>query len=211
MLTCRASHVKTGNRAKYTQSVHVRDTMDCLIAGDVCRAEKCGNMSAVVFDSEVGQLVGAVGGVDVDQYGADLCGGELGQDPLGVVGGPDADVLPRPDRCGFSSGFGLRMFGGRLGFGRELTAWGFAGRPGFGGRHTWGCAFDQANATAPNFRLFIFGRHSFPRLWRCLRVLLLPYHGPWWHSIPEQNASAASIPGYRSTNKSIPYRHRSRL
>ena len=46
MFTCRASHVKTGNRAKHTQSVHVRDTMDCLIAGDVCRAEKCGNMSA---------------------------------------------------------------------------------------------------------------------------------------------------------------------
>ena len=49
---------------------------------------------------QVGQLVGAVGRVDVDQDGADLGGGELGQHPLGVVGGPDADVLAFLDADG---------------------------------------------------------------------------------------------------------------
>ena len=49
---------------------------------------------------EVRQLVGAVGGIDVDQHRADLGGGKLGQDPLGVVGGPDSDVLALFDSDG---------------------------------------------------------------------------------------------------------------
>lgn len=61
----------------------------------------------------------------------------------------------------WEAGFGVPILGGRLGFGRELTAWRFPGRPGFGGCYTWGGSFDQARATAANFRLFIFGRHDF--------------------------------------------------
>ena len=49
---------------------------------------------------KIGQFVGAVGGIDVDQDGADLGGGELGEHPLGVVGGPDADVLALCDADG---------------------------------------------------------------------------------------------------------------
>ena len=40
-------------------------------------------------------LVTAVGGIDVDQDQACLRGGELGEDPLAVVGRPDADALAR--------------------------------------------------------------------------------------------------------------------
>ena len=41
----------------------------------------------------VGEFAGAVGRVYGDEDGADLGGGELGDHPLGVVGGPDADML----------------------------------------------------------------------------------------------------------------------
>ena len=46
------------------------------------------------------QLVGAVAGVDVDEDGADLRGGVLGQRPLRAVRRPDADPVTRlhPDR-----------------------------------------------------------------------------------------------------------------
>ena len=46
---------------------------------------------------DVGELVGAVGRVDVDQDGADLRGGELHQRPLGAVRPPDADAVALAD------------------------------------------------------------------------------------------------------------------
>ena len=42
---------------------------------------------------DVGELVGAVGRVDVDQDRADLRGRELDERPLGAVGSPDADAV----------------------------------------------------------------------------------------------------------------------
>ena len=55
---------------------------------------------------QVGQFVGAVGRVDGNQGRADFGSGVLRQQPLHVVGGPDADVLAlldaqghQPSRC----------------------------------------------------------------------------------------------------------------
>ena len=45
----------------------------------------------------IGELVGAVGRVDVDQDRADLRGRQLGQHPLGAVGRPDADPVAHLD------------------------------------------------------------------------------------------------------------------
>ena len=44
---------------------------------------------------DVFQLVGLVGGIDVDQDGADARRGVLDDDPLVAVGGPDADAVAR--------------------------------------------------------------------------------------------------------------------
>src|SRR5262249_11840135 len=49
---------------------------------------------------DVCEFMGAVGRVDVDQNGADVCGGELGQDPLRPVGGPNAEVVAALDAEG---------------------------------------------------------------------------------------------------------------
>ena len=46
------------------------------------------------------QLGGLVGRVDVDQDGADARGGELDDDPLVAVGGPDADAVAVVDALG---------------------------------------------------------------------------------------------------------------
>ena len=51
------------------------------------------------FAADLGEgvfgLVTAVGGIDVDEDQAGLRGGELGEDPLAVVGRPHADALAR--------------------------------------------------------------------------------------------------------------------
>ena len=49
---------------------------------------------------QVGQLTGAVGGVDVHQHRADLGGGKLAEGPLGVVGSPNRHVLAPLDAQG---------------------------------------------------------------------------------------------------------------
>jgi hypothetical protein len=49
---------------------------------------------------DVLQLAGQVGGVDVDQDGADAGAGVLDDDPLVTVAGPDADALSRPNSQG---------------------------------------------------------------------------------------------------------------
>ena len=73
---------------------------------------------------QVGQLVGAVGGVDVDQDGADLGGGELGQHPLGVVGGPDADVLAFLDADGHQAAGDALHLGVELAVGEPVAGGG---------------------------------------------------------------------------------------
>ena len=49
---------------------------------------------------QIGEFVGAVGRIDVDHDRADFGGGELCEHPLGIVGGPDANVLPLLDTQG---------------------------------------------------------------------------------------------------------------
>ena len=81
---------------------------------------------------KVGQFVGAVGGVDVDQDGADLGGGELGEYPLGVVGGPDAHVLSLSDPDGHEAAGDAFHLGVELAVGEPVAAavWTRASRSG---------------------------------------------------------------------------------
>src|SRR5262249_9797803 len=52
---------------------------------------------------DVGELMSAVGWVDVDEGGTDAGGRELRDDPLRPVGGPDADVFATLDAKGEQS------------------------------------------------------------------------------------------------------------
>ena len=73
---------------------------------------------------EVGQFMGAVGGIHIDQHGADLGGGELGQDPLGVVGGPDANVLAFLDADGHQAAGDAFHLGAELAVGEPIRGGG---------------------------------------------------------------------------------------
>jgi len=60
------------------------------------------------------QLVGAVGGVDVDQRGAGAGGAHVHHHPLDAVGGPDADAVSvtnaeRPEAAGHAVGLGGKL------------------------------------------------------------------------------------------------------
>ena len=52
----------------------------------------------------IGELMNAVGRIDIDEDRANLAGGELGEDPLGDVHRPDADMFawldPQPHEPG---------------------------------------------------------------------------------------------------------------
>ena len=62
-----------------------------VVGAGVAFAEEEGADAGLVED--VAKLVGAVGGVDVDEDEAGAAGGVLEEDPLDVVGGPDADAF----------------------------------------------------------------------------------------------------------------------
>ncbi len=63
------------------------------------------------LSQDVFQLVGLVGGVDVDEDGADAGGGVLKDDPLVAVGGPDADAVAGGDAESEQAASGI---GGRV-------------------------------------------------------------------------------------------------
>ena len=56
---------------------------------------------------DVGQVVGAVGRVDVDQDGADACGGDLQVNPLDAARGPHANAVSGADAETVEAGGGL--------------------------------------------------------------------------------------------------------
>ena len=65
----------------------------------IARLERIGGDEGAAADlvERIVELGQAIGGVDVDQNEPGLGGRELGHDPFGVVGRPDADALARPE------------------------------------------------------------------------------------------------------------------
>ena len=83
-----------GRRAALQVGAHFREQCEVIGGLEAVGEQQHGDVGLL---EDVLQFVGAVGGVDVDQHGARVGGGELDHDPLRPVGGPDADVLAAAD------------------------------------------------------------------------------------------------------------------
>ena len=75
-------------------AAHLLDHRPVVAGLELLRADQQGHAGLATRE---GQLVAAVGRVDVDQDRAHLRGGVLQQDPLGAVGRPDAHPVARRD------------------------------------------------------------------------------------------------------------------